>query len=265
MTWMGRSQWAGSAQSPAQGLMSGTPRGVAIHWIGPGSFVARGNSNPAALMRDIRSWHTPQGKADLAYSLAVNGNGLIIEGRNTPQRPRVRPGSNGSSAVNNSHYSVCLLTADRDPAPSEAMIQAAGRAVAWLRRHGGAGTQVVGHRDLHPTSCPGNTIQSLLPRIRAAADSGSGGTPNPNPTPTPPPAGGWLIQGVIMAGAVTHVFFQNLTGPEVFVANRLAGTWSHVPNETTLRDMQYQITRQGLRWTNAGRVGNPAAYGVRIP
>jgi hypothetical protein len=263
MTWMTRSQWAGSAQSPAQGLMSGTPRGVAIHFIGPGQFLARGNSNPAQLMRDIRSWHTPQGKADFAYSLAVNGNGLVIEGRNTPQRPRVRPGSNGSSATNNSHYSVVLLTADRDPAPSEAMIQGAGRAVAWLRRHGGAGTQVVGHRDLHPTSCPGNTIQGMLGRIRAAAD-GNPAPPGAPPDPTPPPAGGWLIPGVIMAGAVTHVFFQNLSGGDVFVANRLAGTWSHVPNEATLRDMQYQITRQGLRWTNAGRVGNPAAFGVRV-
>jgi len=216
-------------------------------------------------MRDIRSWHLAPGtgKADFAYSLAVNGNGLVIEGRNTPQRPRVRPGSNGSSATNNSHYSVVLLTADRDPAPSEAMIQGAGRAVAWLRRNGGAGTQVVGHRDLHPTSCPGNTIQGMLGRIRAAADGNPAPPGAPPPAPTPPPAGGWLIPGVLMS-AVTHVFFQNLSGGDVFVANRLAGTWSHVPNEATLRDMQYQITRQGLRWQNLGRVGNPAAFGVRV-
>jgi len=170
--WMTRAQWAGSAQSPAQGVMSGTPRGVAVHWIGPGAWLARGNSDPAALMRQIRGWHTQQAKADFAYSLAVNGNGIIIEGRNTPQRPRVRPGSNGSSATNNSHYSVVLLTGENDPAPSDVMIAAAGRAVAWLRANGGAGPAVVGHRDLHPTACPGNQIQATLGRISAAAQPG---------------------------------------------------------------------------------------------
>lgn len=172
--WMSRSQWAGSAQSPAQAVMSGTPAGVAVHWVGPGAWLARGNQNPAGLMRDIRSWHTPQGKADFAYSLAVNGAGLVIEGRNTPQRPRVRPGSNGSNRTNNSHYSIVLLTGQGDPAPGPAMIAAAGRAVAWLRQHGGAGPAVVGHRDLHPTSCPGDQIQSLLPRIAAAAGGQTG-------------------------------------------------------------------------------------------
>lgn len=167
MTWVSRPQWGASAQSPAQGTMPAHPQGVAIHWIGGGRWQ---NRDPAQVMRDIRGWHTGRGHADIDYSLAVSADGRILEGRSTRSRPRVRPASNGSRQTNESHYSIVLLTGELDPAPPAAMIQAAGAAVAWLRTAGGAGRQVVGHRDLHPTTCPGNTIQTMLPQIAAAAD-----------------------------------------------------------------------------------------------
>lgn len=176
MKWVTRPQWGASAQSPAQGAMPSNPRGVAIHWIGPGLWASR---DPLQVMRQIRSWHVGNGHADIDYSLGVSADGRILEGRSTRARPRVRPASNGSRATNESHYSIVLLTGQGDPAPSAAMIRAAGQATAWLRQAGGAGPQVVGHRDLHATDCPGNTIQSMLGQIAAAANNQIGDTMTP--------------------------------------------------------------------------------------
>lgn len=170
--WMTRAQWGAPQQGPCSGSMPATNSGVAIHWIGPGAWRAQGNRDPGALMRQIRSWHTPQGKCDLAYSLAVNDT-TVIEGRSTPARPRVRPGSNGNATVNQSHYSVVLLIGDRDGPVPDAMLATAGRAVAWLRAHAGAGPAVVGHRALTATACPGDSITSQLGRIAQLASGGS--------------------------------------------------------------------------------------------
>jgi hypothetical protein len=223
--------------------MPATNAGVAIHWIGPGAWRAQGNGNPGALMRQIRSWHTPQGKCDFAYSLAVNDS-TVIEGRSTPARPRVRPASNGNASVNQSHYSVVLLIGDRDGPVPDAMLATAGRAVRWLRANAGAGPAVVGHRALTATACPGNNINSQLGRIAQLA------------APPRPPNTQESDMVIFMQAAGTR-----------YVAYPFAGVYRRIASPQQEANIRHVVARAGgtvHEWSPGADVDDLGAFGVLI-
>ena len=95
----------------------------------------------------------------------------------------MRSAANGTSSIggNDQWYAVCYLSGQGDP------FTAAGKAgivdaVNWLREKGGAGSFVNGHRDHHPTECPGDVIYGWL---RVASFTPRATTPT---TPTSPEA-----------------------------------------------------------------------------
>ena len=73
-----------------------------------------------------------------------------------------RPAANGDRAVNGSHGAVTLLLGP-DEQPTAAMVEAVRwlRTAVWLARYPRA-TEVVGHRDLHSTDCPGPRVYALV-------------------------------------------------------------------------------------------------------
>lgn len=191
--WVTRAEWG--APQKVNCTSQSSSSGVAIHWIGPGSFAGK---DPKATMRQIRGWHLADAKnnyCDIAYNLAV-APGVILEARSTQGVPRIRTGANGNAAANKKYFSVLMIVGDKDAAATDEHLRTAAEAVVWLRKNAGAGSAIVGHRDCTSTSCPGDYIYSQLGKIRAYADGGA-----PSPTPPPQPTTGPLYrQGKVYMG-----------------------------------------------------------------
>lgn len=142
-----------------------TLRGIAAHWTGSPAPLGPTPTltQTARRIEGYRRLHTdpePRGRgwSDLAYNVVVDQAGRVFEGRGIAHRSA----GNGGATVNRTHGAVLLLVG-RGETPTQAMLDAvrSWRRVVWLRAWPAA-TGVVGHRDLHPTECPGPAVYDLV-------------------------------------------------------------------------------------------------------
>lgn len=168
-TWETREQWG--AEPPRSRRSDTSPRGVAIHYPGPGQFTGSDHATCQARMRAWQRMHMQRGSNDLEYGLVLCEHLRLMEGRVEQDKPWVRVASNGTAAANTSHTSIQLMRGTLDPPPTDQEIAALGDAVAWLRENGGWGPEVTGHRDHYPTACPGDPLYARLGDIKHHADS----------------------------------------------------------------------------------------------
>jgi hypothetical protein len=198
-TWETREQWG--AADPHNRRYDVTPRGVAIHYPGPGRYTGSSHGTCQARMRAWQRMHMERGSNDLEYGLVLCEHLRLMEARIEQDRPNVRVGSNGTAAANTTHSSIQLMRGTDDPPPTAEELSALGEAVAWLRINGGWGPAVTGHRDHYATACPGDPLYAKLGVVRIVADRVEAAmrpdrddprppVPSPTPpTPTPPPEG----------------------------------------------------------------------------
>lgn len=139
-------------------------RGVAVHWTGSEAPV-RASSLAASIrhLEQTRVFHVSpepvgRGWSDIAYNYCTDQDGRLFELRGASHRSA----ANGDQPVNRSHGAFLFLIG-RGEAPSEAALAAFGtwRRTIWLNQWPTA-TSVVGHRDLHATECPGDTLHSII-------------------------------------------------------------------------------------------------------
>lgn len=154
-------EWANASPdaTPHDHPIPGPVYGVTLHWEGPhmGTFP---HSQCAGKVRTIRRFHQgTRGWAEIAYSAIVCPHGYVFECRGL----HTETAANGTSSIGgNSHwYAVCYMSGQGDPF-TDAAKAAYHEAVDWLRTEGGAGLKVNGHRDHHPTACPGDVIYKWL-------------------------------------------------------------------------------------------------------
>jgi hypothetical protein len=185
-----RSAWTNHGPiRPLTKMSAGPLKGFAIHW--PGNSVphidATNQAHIAAEIEGERKYHTrpgglgvPQGGNDIAYQYAIDLEGRVWELRGVTNQS----GANGSSASNRAYGAVTLLLGTSD-VPSPAMIQAVRdfRRKIWLT-HFPKATQVVGHRDVYSTDCPG---PHAYPLVKNGTFVGSAPDPKPKPPPVIPP------------------------------------------------------------------------------
>lgn len=153
---MTRSQWGARSPNGSGNSLTGTGKGVCLHWEGP-ELGSRSHSECDNLMRSIQNYHMDtQGWSDIAYNLAVCPHGYIFEGRGKGKGS----GANGTSDSNHNYPSVCALVGENDPQPA-ALDDGIADAVAKLRGWG-VGSGMKGHRDVVSTSCPGNSIYNKM-------------------------------------------------------------------------------------------------------
>ncbi|MDH2392307.1 peptidoglycan-binding protein [Streptomyces sp. HNM0663] len=159
MQFVPRSEWGAPASSPAASIAS--TRGVKIHYLGT-VYSSREHARCADYVRSIRASHlanTREGYVDIAYNAVVCEHGAVFEGRGAHKRS----GANGTRALNEQHYAVmALLGSSGLTEPPEAMLHGLRDAIEWLRRDGAAGDEVLGHRDGHPTACPGEPLYAWV-------------------------------------------------------------------------------------------------------
>jgi len=167
-TWETRQSWG--AVPPRVRRTDVTPQGVAIHWPGPGQFVGKPHSNCQAVLRSWQKFHIARGSNDLEYGLVLCPHLRLMEARIEQDKPTVRVGSNGTASANQQFSSVQLMRALDDPPPTDEEILGLAEAVVWLRKNGGWGPSITGHRDHVSTTCPGTALYSRLGEIRRLVD-----------------------------------------------------------------------------------------------
>ncbi|MGW1489771.1 peptidoglycan-binding protein [Streptomyces sp. NPDC002402] len=179
MQFVSRAQW-GARPSRYDLTYIGSTRGVKIHYEGspvPASLARPENHGQCAgRVRAIQASHLANRKenySDIAYSAMVCPHGYVYEGRGAHRKT----GANGSAALNANHYAVCAMVGDEGlTEPTDAQLNGLRDAIEWLRRDGDAGAEIKGHRDGHPTACPGGPLYAWVQR-GAPRPGGSGTSP----------------------------------------------------------------------------------------
>lgn len=138
---------------------SGARRGVKLHYLGT-AYADRTHDRCGAYVRLLQDQHMDgNGWSDIGYSFLVCTHGYVYEGRGL----RRRNSANGSTALNEQDYAVCLLVGSSGRTePTNEQLHGARDAIDYCRSQGPAGTWLGGHRDGYATSCPGDPIYAWV-------------------------------------------------------------------------------------------------------
>lgn len=160
-----RSAWGARPSRYDLVYIAGT-RGVKIHY--EGTYVPKSLADPdshgacAGHMRDIQASHlanTREDYSDIAYNAVVCPHGYVFEGRGVHRKTA----ANGNQPLNIKDYAVCAMLGSSGLVhPTDAQLDGLVDAISWLRNSGGAGNEVLGHRDGYPTACPGDPLYAWV-------------------------------------------------------------------------------------------------------
>ena len=152
-TYLSRDQW--SAAPPTKTLpVSNALKGVCLHWMG---FHIEGDTT--RLVRSIPRNHMSPPKSwwDVAYNELISQTGVVVEGRGLT----VRSGAQGGTRHNKAYVALGLLIGPGQP-PTDAMIEAVRDRISVVRYFQPQATEIVGHKDLKATTCPGPDVDRMI-------------------------------------------------------------------------------------------------------
>ena len=152
-TYLSRDQW--SAAPPTKTLpVSNALKGVCLHWMG---FHIEGDTT--RLVRSIQRNHMSPPKSwwDVAYNELISQTGVVVEGRGLT----VRSGAQGGTRHNKAYVALGLLIGPGQP-PTDAMVQAVRERISVVRYFQPQATEIVGHKDLKATTCPGPDVDRMI-------------------------------------------------------------------------------------------------------
>ncbi len=137
-------------------------------------------SNSAAAVRAIWDYHAnTNGWGDIGYNYLVDLNGNIFQGRYYDQTYAQQTNQEvvAGHALSNNYGTTGIATLGNftDQGVSNAMVHSVGHMAGYKAMthnfNPGAGSNLVGHRDVGQTNCPGNNMYANLPTVRAVASS----------------------------------------------------------------------------------------------
>lgn len=161
-----RQEWG--ARPPRSTSSAITPDGDTGHYDG-GDVGTVPHDRCPAMVRATQAYHmdAPDHRwADIAYTSLECQHGYIFEGRWIGHRTAAQ----GTNDGNQRSYAHCVIAGPNDPlwAPAKrALVDVFG----YCKAHG-SGPSRWGHRDWHPTACPGDAVYAYI----------KAGMPAPNPS-----------------------------------------------------------------------------------
>lgn len=192
----------------------GTPLGLAVK--SHSACIAKWKWNRTFHMQNPRNW------ADIGYAWGMCQHGIAFEGRGFDRQQAAQPGGNTT------HQSVYFFIGGNE-GPTKEAIEGFKKLRAYLRSRG-VGSQIRPHSSFVSTSCPGDTLRTLI------------------------------SNGVLGASVDTPVVDQPVTGGG-------GGSSSNVPHQgmTSVRDYLGQQKGVNYRRFLAGVSGRIAEDGVWGP
>lgn len=157
-----RTSWAGAAPSQSNiNAMNGISR-ITVHHEGLKAVDFADARTTAYHLEQIRQIHTRDRHwADIGYHLIVDRGGRIWEGR-----PLCYQGAHVRDENEHNLGVMCLGNFD-EQAPSSAQLAALQRVLAdFRRRYRIPASRVFTHQEIHPTKCPGATLQRHMVSLR---------------------------------------------------------------------------------------------------
>ncbi|GII77332.1 N-acetylmuramoyl-L-alanine amidase [Sphaerisporangium rufum] len=168
-----RKQWGARAPRGSYSALAST-KGVKVHYTGGrvDPAIVQDHAKCVAMVRTIQGHHMDgNGWLDIGYSMVACPHRKVFVGRG----PRHLPAANGPG-LNSGHYAVLGLVGNSGLVkPPDGMLHGILDAIEYLRREGGAGKEIKGHRDGYATDCPGAALYAWVKK----------GAPRPGGTPPP--------------------------------------------------------------------------------
>lgn len=198
MKLVSREGWAARASRGSTRLSS--TRGVKVHYTGSrvDPRLAADHSRCDDAVRGIQRSHMDgNGWNDIGYSMVCCPHGYVYVGRG----PHRLPAANGAG-LNSGHYAVLGLVGNSGlTEPTDAMLDGIRDAIDYLRREGGAGNEIKGHRDGYATDCPGKALYAWVRAGAPRPGSESSGPARSRPRDKAPTWPGRLLtQPPVMRG-----------------------------------------------------------------
>lgn len=187
-----RSAW-GAKPSKYTLVYIASTKGVKVHYEGsavPASLAAPDqHSKCAGRVRAIQASHLAnieENYSDIAYNYVVCPHGGVYEGRGLHRQTA----ANGTQVLNKAHYAVCAMVGNSGlTEPTDAQLAGICDAIDLLEAKGSAGSEIKGHRDGHPTACPGEPLYRWVLRGAPRPDGSVPSIPTNPPTTPPKPTG----------------------------------------------------------------------------
>lgn len=163
-----REAWGARAYRGTVRLNSSLRRGLIHHTVNSNTYS---RSQVPSMLRSIQAYHQDtRGWADIAYNFVVDRFGTIWEARaRSYEDPVIGSASSGDETGN---VTVAFLGDGSTYAPSSTVLRSMGRLLGWkLRKHDLTPTRanIMGHRDIGQTSCPGDALYARIRAVEAVA------------------------------------------------------------------------------------------------
>ena len=258
-----RAQWGARPPKGARNALDPNPKGVAVHWNGPGCAAAIATHDKCPVfLRGIQDFHMrTRGWSDVAYSLFACPHGYLFEGRGKG----IGTAANGTNYGNRYYYAIYAMWGQGDGPIPEPMLAAIRRGIA-LCQSWGAGSQVVPHSAFTATSCPGPELAGMVQsgKLRAASDAPSAPAPAPKPTTSAKPATTTTVKAPRFPLPAGY-YFGPRSGPRYSVS----GYYSHRANlrrwQQRMRDRGWRLDADGLYGPTTAKVARQFQAEKRLP
>jgi N-acetyl-anhydromuramyl-L-alanine amidase AmpD len=118
----------------------GTTRRIIIHH----------SAGPDVPVTEIHRWHLKKGWAGVGYHFVIRADGSVEEGR-----PLYAVGAHAGAQSNPDSIGVCLTGNFMEAGPGKEQMNALVLLIDYLREIYGMRLNVIGHKDVMATACPG--------------------------------------------------------------------------------------------------------------
>lgn len=162
-TMTSRAGW-GADSANYQGFGSNSPQYIIVHHSGEPNddFSTLYGSNEKAFMKRIQEIHIGNTYGDIGYNYGIGVNGLIMDGRDDSVE-----GCHTLSGYNTKSIGVCVLGNYDIRSFTSSQEQSLVDLLAWLcYTYNVSYSNIIGHKDVSATSCPGSDIYSELSSIK---------------------------------------------------------------------------------------------------
>lgn len=168
--------WGAAAAKEPINVLNQKPIGIVVHHTTNPNTNDFTRNKAWQVARQIQQSHFSRGWIDTGQQFTISRGGWIMEGRH--QSLSILQG--GTKHVqgahvdghNDTHIGIECEGLYMNVTPSLPLWNKLVALIAYIcQQYGLTANAIVGHRDLDSTSCPGDTLYSLLPQLRTAVDT----------------------------------------------------------------------------------------------